>query len=161
MSPRWADRLSAVRQRLFVGRDAERALFQAILDAPELPVQVLYVFGPGGIGKTTLLEQFAVLCAHADTGVSRLDARTIEPSPEAFLAALHRALGGTPVDAQMPSFDDVSRHVLLIDTYELLTPLDGWLRETFLPQLPTHVLVVLAGRQPPAPAWRADPGWQT
>ena len=30
----------------------------------------------------------------------------------------------------------------------------------FLPQLPERVLVVLASRNPPAPAWRADPGWQ-
>ena len=51
--------------------------------------------------------------------------------------------------------------MILIDTYELLAPLDNWLREVFLPQLPENVLVVLAGRNPPSPGWRADPGWQT
>ncbi|MGH2544841.1 MAG: ATP-binding protein, partial [Ardenticatenaceae bacterium] len=30
----------------------------------------------------------------------------------------------------------------------------------FLPQLPENVFVVLAGRNPPALAWRIDPGWQ-
>jgi hypothetical protein len=49
--------------------------------------------------------------------------------------------------------------VLLIDTYELLGPLDTWLRELFLPQLPDRTLVVLAGRNPPSPAWRADAAW--
>ena len=38
-------------------------------------------------------------------------------------------------------------HVILIDTCETLAPLDGWLRDTFLPQLPENTLVVL-----PAPA---------
>jgi len=37
--------------------------------------------------------------------------------------------------------------------------LDAWLRETFLPQLPAQSLVVIAGRNPPAPAWRTDIDW--
>ncbi len=49
--------------------------------------------------------------------------------------------------------------MLIIDTYELLAPLDAWLRETILPQLPATSLVVLAGRTPPAPEWRADLAW--
>jgi hypothetical protein len=48
---------------------------------------------------------------------------------------------------------------LIIDTYETLAPLDSWLRETFLPQLPGQNLVVIAGRYPPAPAWRTDLDW--
>ena len=57
--------------------------------------------------------------------------------------------------------DRPDRHVILIDTYEFfLAPLDNSLREGFLPQLPENVLVVLAGRNPPSPGWRADPGWQ-
>jgi hypothetical protein len=40
--------------------------------------------------------------------------------------------------------------VLLVDTYETLAPLDGWLRETLLPELPGGHLIVLAGRDPPA-----------
>ena len=52
------------------------------------------------------------------------------------------------------------RHVIMVDTYELFTPLDSWLREIFLPLLPDNVLVVLAGRNQPSPGWHADPGWQ-
>ena len=53
------------------------------------------------------------------------------------------------------------RHVILIDTYEMLAPLDPWLREVFLLQLPEDVLVVIAGQNPPSPAWSADSGWQS
>jgi hypothetical protein len=54
----------------------------------------------------------------------------------------------------------LQRTVILIDTYEALTPLDNWLRTNFLPQLPDTVLTVLAGRNPPDSAWQGDAGWQ-
>ena len=47
----------------------------------------------------------------------------------------------------------------MIDAFEWCDKLEGWLREQFLPQLPDGVLVALAGRQPPEPAWRVDPSW--
>jgi hypothetical protein len=52
------------------------------------------------------------------------------------------------------------RTVILIDTYENLTPLDAWLRINFLPQFPDTVLTVLAGRNAPDAAWQGDVGWQ-
>ncbi len=158
---RLADRLSAARQRSFIGRVAEQALFQSALSAPELPFNVLLVHGPGGVGKTSLLGQFSRLAEQAGATVASLDARNFEPTPETFQASLALALGADPA---APSVEALARHadrsVVLVDTYELLAPLDDWLREVFLPQLPEHVLTVLASRQPPAPAWRADPGWQ-
>ncbi len=92
----------------------------------------------------------------------QLDARNIEAAPDLFLNALERALT-IPADQTWLSFlaAQTNHLVLLIDTIELLTPIDGWLRDDFLPQLPSQVLVVMAGRNPPAPAWRIDPGWQT
>jgi hypothetical protein len=51
--------------------------------------------------------------------------------------------------------------VILLDTYETITALDAWLRDIFLPQLSANVLFILAGRNPPAAAWRTDPGWQS
>ncbi len=158
---RLADRLSAARRRSFIGRAAEQALFQSALGAQELPFNVLMVHGPGGVGKTSLLGQFSRLAGQAGAAVANLDARNFEPTPEAFQASLAVALGADP--AQPPAealAQRAGRSVLLVDTYELLAPLDDWLRDVFLPQLPEYVLAVLASRHPPAPAWRADPGWQ-
>jgi ABC-type transport system involved in cytochrome c biogenesis ATPase subunit len=56
------ERLQAARKGLFVGRAAERALFEAALTAAEPPFCVLHVFGLGGVGKTTLLREFATVC---------------------------------------------------------------------------------------------------
>ena len=115
------------------------------------------------MGKTTLLKEFAALAQQAGFPAYRLDARNIEPSPAEFLSALRAAMklpetpAASPVDAMKAH---AGRQVILIDTYESLEPLDGWLRETFLPQLPENTLVVLAGRDPPLAGWRADAGWQ-
>jgi len=96
MPNRLADRLSAARQRRFVGRAAEQALFQSALAAPEMPFQVLYVFGPGGVGKTTLLNAFESEGEQAKVRVLRIDARNVEPSPDTFVGALRLALNLSP-----------------------------------------------------------------
>jgi hypothetical protein len=161
MTMRLADRLSAARHRQFVGRDNERSLFQAALEAPELPFYLLHVYGPGGVGKTTLLKEFAAICERLSVPHTYIDARNIDPSPDSFVGALQLAMGVTPPESPLDALAARgARHVILIDTYESLAPLDGWLRETFLPEMPADTMVVLAARYAPSSAWRSDPGWQ-
>ena len=38
--------------------------------------------------------------------------------------------------------------------------LDEWVRTWLLPRLPATALTVVAGRQLPGPAWRADAAWR-
>lgn len=162
MSPRLADRLTALRRQRFVGREDERDLFRSVLAAPQLPFNVLYVHGPGGIGKTTLLRELLHTAGEMGVAATYLDAREMEPTPDSFLRAIGAALEepwtGSPLEALAAGTE---RRVILVDTYEVLAPLDSWLREVFLPELSESVLTVLAGRHPPSRAWRADPGWQT
>lgn len=162
MTLRLVERLNAVRQHYFVGRKQECDLFQSALAAPELPFSILYFFGPGGVGKTTLMWQLAQICHSADIPVIYLDGRTFQPSPQSFLNALHSAMQLAPYESltQLLATQPM-RRILLIDSYERLASLEDWLREEFLPQLSEHMLVVLAGRRSPASAWRTDPGWQS
>ncbi len=159
MDARLSERLSAARLRRFVGRDAERELFLSALQAAEMPFYVLHIYGAGGIGKTTLLRVFASTCKPAQA--IYLDGRSIDPNPAVFVEALSAAMGleahKDPLQALAAAPE---RRVLLIDTYEMLAPLDAWLREVFLPDLPQNVLVVTAGRQPLSPTWHVDSGWQ-
>jgi hypothetical protein len=108
---------------------------------------VVWLHGMGGFGKSSLLHRFADEAAVHGRTVRTVDMRTTAPTPEAFLAALKTQ--GRPEDAQL----------LLIDSGEALGPLEGWLRDVFLPGMPSHLLLVVGSRRPPAAEWRADPQW--
>lgn len=159
MPSRLADHLSMARRRRFVGRETERALFQTALVAEKFPFYFLYVFGPGGVGKTTLLQEFTALCDQQNIKTISLDARNIDPSPDSFTLALRQTMSLGPEMSPLETLVSGERYIILIDTSEKLAPLDGWLRETFLPQLPENVLLVMAGREPLSTGWRTDPGW--
>ena len=157
-----AVRLKEARHQKFVGRAAEIALFQSAQAGVDSPFQVMYIFGPGGVGKTALLSEFTHICENAHASAFYIDGRDTEPTPDAFVSAVGLAMGlSSPPIPSLQTLASQQRCVLLVDTYETIAPLDGWLREVFLPQLPGDVLVVLAGRHPPSTQWRADPGWQT
>src|SRR5881394_1696648 len=89
---RLADRLATLRDRSFVGRVDELALLDAALRGAERPFALLFVYGPGGIGKTVLLREFARLAEASGATVATLDARDIDLSPAGFLHSLRRAL---------------------------------------------------------------------
>jgi hypothetical protein len=140
------------RAESFVGRQDELARFAQALRAPQPAFWVLHVYGPGGIGKSSLLAEFRRLAQEAGCPAVLLDGRNVAPTPAGFRVAL--------AEAGFDLAPALCRRVLLIDTYELLAALDPWLRDEFLPALPDNILVVIAGREPPALAWRHDLGWQ-
>jgi hypothetical protein len=140
------EHLRAARQRAFVGRDRELARFRAALDGVSDAFTVLFLTGPGGIGKSSLLRRFADEAHTAGLTAVELDGRGGECSPAAF-------------EADAAEVFAADRPVLLVDTFEEYRSLEGWLRDHFLPRLPLGSVVVLAGRQPPSDLWRTDPGW--
>ncbi|XRQ07391.1 ATP-binding protein [Actinomadura welshii] len=146
--------LAARRRRTFTGRTSETDLFRAALETDDPPFSVLHVHGPGGIGKSTLLGALDQVASDAGAHVVRLDGRDLDPSPAAVLDALGKRLETPEDDGGQPG-----RVVLLVDGYELLAPLDDWFRASLIPRLPGSAITVLAGREPPAAEWRADPAW--
>ncbi|MCK2240545.1 MULTISPECIES: ATP-binding protein [unclassified Crossiella] len=141
-----ADRLRDKRRREFFGREAELAEFTAMLDRLAGTPAVLFLHGPGGIGKSTLLRNYAELAADRGRPVFEVLGGDVGGSPEGFLRLAAAAL--TEPDA-----------VLLVDAFEECQHLAPWLQESFLPELPVTALVVLAGRCAPDPRWTAAPGW--
>lgn len=136
----------AARSRTFVGRAAERALFRSALAGDSCGLPVLYLHGPGGIGKSALLRWFARAALEAGRLVVEVDGRTVPATPAGFEQATGRAIGEPG-------------SVLLVDAFENCQGLEHWLWEHFLPRLPQGAVAVVAGRAAPDPLWVADPGW--
>jgi hypothetical protein len=153
-------RLAHARARRFVGRTAELELFAARLEAAAANgatgvsdgtnlFSVLWIHGPGGIGKSTLLSAYAEAARKAESTVVQVDGGRVRPTPAGLRDAVSEFL--------INNAD--KRCVIMIDTAEQLAPLEDWLREEFLPTLPVETVVVIAGRRPPSERWLSDPGW--
>ncbi|MEU6217691.1 AAA family ATPase [Streptomyces sp. NPDC047022] len=140
------ERLSSARVRAFIGRDEQLERFtDALAGDPQAPF-AFYVFGPGGIGKSTLLRRLADHARAAGRLLVELDGRFVSRDPADFERAAD-------------PFLDVPGTVLVVDSFEHCQWLESWLWHHFLPRAADSTLVVLAGRIAPQPQWTADPAW--
>ncbi|MGI5285451.1 BTAD domain-containing putative transcriptional regulator [Nonomuraea polychroma] len=132
--------------RQFVGRGAERAAFQDLLKKSSEGLDVLFVCGPAGIGKSTLLRKFA-------------DDATAEGRRVWHLQGSVTAEARERLEGFAEELSGASGPVLLIDCFEELGDLEPWLRDEYLRQLPGKAIIVVAGRTGPSAAWLTDPAW--
>ncbi len=140
--------LAARASENFVGRDEELAvLFECLREGGPL---VTWIHGIPGIGKSSLLAEFRARAQATGACVVALDCRLIEPTPDGF----QRALQGAHEAA------DGKRKLLVLDSYESFLLLDGWLRQTFIPELDESVRLVLASRYAPSASWLVALEWQ-
>jgi AAA ATPase domain len=159
---RLKDILQQQRKKNFVGRQRELEFFSNLLKEQRSSIHLLYIHGPGGQGKTTLLKQFADCCKEIAAPVIQLDCRYIESHPDSFKQYFQAAAAFANGKDVMETIEKHKGKVfLLIDTYEKLKPLDDWLRMDFLPELPENVITVIAGRSSLSTNWKTDPGWQS
>lgn len=143
---RLSDLMRKQADRLFVGRSDEQARFEGALLADPPSFHVLHVYGPGGIGKTTLLDRFAATAARQGVETVTIDGRSVDPLPAAVETMLTDA-GAFGTDAPL---------VALIDTYEQLERLDDWFRAEVVPRLSDRTMLVVSGRNGPSTGWRSD-----
>jgi len=134
-----AERLADRDRERFVGREAELDLLERCLTEDQ-PAAVVFVHGPGGIGKSTLLREFERRAAAAGWDTFSVEGRELSPASDALESTVRAARSS-------------SRPLILIDTYERMTGLDGYLRSTLLPSLPGSAVIVIASRAAPDPAW--------
>ncbi|KAA1423723.1 ATP-binding protein [Mumia zhuanghuii] len=144
------------RRRSLVGRDRELATLRAFLDDDGR--MLAYLHGPGGVGKSALLDAIAGEAAASGRPVVTVDCANLEPGPGGLQQWLQADAGAsTPADGAASRF--AAESVLVIDRFELLEPAAGWFWRAFVPSLPVDAHVVVAGRRPPPESWRLDPAF--
>src|SRR5262245_5895989 len=120
MTQHLSERLKRQATRNFVARAQELAQLLHLLDEEDTPV--VFVHGIGGIGKSSLLEDFARQAQSLGTVVINLDCRAIKPSIEGFLYELGAAIGSSDSDLEQITVRLSrlgERVVLTLDAYEL------------------------------------------
>jgi len=131
------------------------------LTEPSTYEKVHFIHGIGGAGKSTLIDAFVPAATERGAAVYRIDCRRVEPTEQGFLGELRAVLGlefdtVEQLAAHLAAQDRVS--IIVLDTYEVFRLLDTWLRQVFVPALPSNARAVLAGRDAPAFAWFTEPG---
>jgi DNA-binding winged helix-turn-helix (wHTH) protein len=163
-------RLSERFEKTFVGREQELQVVLDALSQPVMPFWVCYLYGSGGIGKTSLLKNLCRKAADSNF-VIYIDCREHEPTQEGFLQSLADTIlsmaGSAKAEDRKYTLDDISsllddcgtRILLCLDHFESFIVLDTWMRQQFFPALPDTVLSVIASRQAPKSAWYAGSDW--
>jgi hypothetical protein len=142
----FADRLAATDAQRFVGRAAELDVLERLLsDDPER--RIVFVHGPGGIGKSTLLRELRRRAEARGFDVVLADARDLDPVPGELEEAIEPAYSST-------------RPLLILDTWEKMAAAGAPLRSRLVPSLPADAVVVIASREAPEAEWFTD-GWES
>jgi DNA-binding CsgD family transcriptional regulator/energy-coupling factor transporter ATP-binding protein EcfA2 len=163
---KWGDYFNKIKQYSFVGRDKEKELFKKFITKQKTTEKILYIWGPGGTGKSTLLDEFARIANNEMLLFIKIDSRDFPHTPQGFMSKLvsfiHQETDYKDLQSCIKSLEEASTNqkiILAIDTFEEMNDMDDWIREEFFPELTDTFLVVLAGRVPLTGAWN-QPLWQ-
>lgn len=133
------DHLMLADAELFAGREADLEVVDRLLD-PDSRERILYVHGPGGIGKSALLRELRRRGERAGHTVLAVDGRTLPLAIDLLAERL------TPPPGSI-------NPIVVIDEVESLGASLVALREVLFDILPAAARVVVAGRR------RADRSW--
>ncbi|WP_239619264.1 LuxR family transcriptional regulator [Cohnella mopanensis] len=165
------NRIKRLESRFFVGREREKELFADFLKQASDRSKIMNVYGTGGIGKSFLLDEYRRYAETFGIPFLLLDSGDFPHTPQGLSRKILSLLIESTGEETKASVEDCLNRlrlltesqplVIAIDTYEELSDLDWWLRESFLPNTSDGVLFVLSGRQPLQGNWIASPAWRS
>ena len=128
------------------------------------------IYGLGGIGKSTLLDQYQRIALNEGAIFLRVDSRDFTHTPQGFTNFIAYLLQISPDPSsnmetlqmcisRLEEMSQQQKVVLALDTYEIMHSLDDWLREMFISRLPRNLILIISGRTPLQEMWRAHPHW--
>ena len=126
----------------FVGRVEALSAFDQLVD-PSGEARLLFVHGPGGVGKSALLRELRRRAGSQGMTVAAFDGRALPTAADLLASAI-------APDA------DSNRPLVVVDEVEALGIGLPALRQLLLDALRDDARVVLAGRVRPDRAWLAD-----
>lgn len=130
----------------FVGREAEVAWFEQALRG-EVPERIVHIVGEPGIGKSALIRQVERQAQHDGRSTVWIDGREVTPFPQ-------------QIEEMVAEIDEEQPALIVLDSYELISSLDAFLRDVVIPELPASTLVVIASRVSPSRSW-FEHGWDS
>lgn len=151
----------------FVGRQKELKLINHWLNDPQATLQIFYLSGMGGMGKSTLMTEMMLVAKQSNVTCIWLDGRACTQTPVEFIEYLSSTLllelwnreCSRPLDLLL-SANAEQRFLLCIDNFEHLSLLEGWIMNVFLPKLPlAGIAIVLASRSPLSHVWKYNRTW--
>jgi len=153
-------------QHFFVGREPLLKAFRNGLNQKR-SWQILNIYGPTGIGKSTLIHQFQELASQQEIETIHLDINHANGSSELlteqFCDALnpHVALSSYSLPACLYTLNNNDKEscVLFLDNYDSAGSLNIWLREQLLAHLPANCMVVISSRTPLEQWWGGNFEW--
>lgn len=168
----FGEEIRQLEESFFVGRKTELDIFRDFVFNLESTARILNISGTGGIGKSSLLDQFQRICKQEGVPFFLLDSLDFTKTPKGFasrlLAVLHIEAAEEcreeellqEAAQQLSHRAQVGRLVFVVDTYEEMNELDDWLRTNFLVRLSNRILIVLSGRFPLKGGWVSSPAWR-
>lgn len=172
---RIAVQIDQLERHYLVGRDFEIQYFIQQLTVGGQQGRILNLYGTGGVGKSYLIDEFRRLAMNVNAAFLLMDSRGSSHTPQDFCTQLLRMLGHpmeklkqiTKPQALLELCHDILREkalnqklVLALDTFEDMGDMELWLREAFLPQLYSGILILIAGRFPLQGIWLSSPAWR-
>jgi DNA-binding CsgD family transcriptional regulator len=146
-----ADRLRMQRQRSFVGRAAEIAVFARLLS--DETRSLLFLSGAVGVGKTSLLQELQRLAVAAGHRALEVDVSLLAAQPSIALPGLREQLAAFALAG-----GGDARAVVFIDSFERLTDSGAGLFAE-VEAMSADVLLVVASRRVLPPTLALDPAW--
>ncbi|UVI27441.1 DUF1492 domain-containing protein [Paenibacillus spongiae] len=146
------------RNKSFLGRDQELSYMKSLLVEPG--IRALHVYGPGGIGKSSLLQQ---LCQEYD-GCEAFIVHQTDKAAVHFVHVYPEIPGDSRSSSRSIPIDEMGEFInliasrcemslLIIDPFDQWMPCYDWITARLVPLLASNVRILSASRFPLEIPW--------